>query len=484
MRRAWSRGLRVNAHPLLPAAQVEEVTFEFEGRRLRGRRGEAISSALLANGYSVLSRSVKYHRPRGLTCFSSACPNCAMSIDGLPGTPACGTTLSGDEVVRRERAWPSAEFDVLGFIDRLSWLVPAGFQFRWFAHSSRVGHLAERVMATASGGGRMPTSEAAGRARTGLLGSREVDVAVVGGGAAGLAAALAAAGEGANVALVERRGQLGGALLQETRLLEHEGLPSIRAFALAGELAAEAMAHPRISTFLSSAAIGWYEGNVLPVVTRDGVLALASRRIVVASGTHEEPILFQNSDRPGVMFASAAQRLINVDRVRPGRRAVVVTNEPYGYAVAAQLLEVGVEVSAVVDSRDYSASQADRERVGLSVAIHEESYPFRAHGGRRIRALTIRSSSKPGQSRRLSCDVVVLAGGRKPADEIALQVAYEGSILLEPVGGLGAASTLERRRQRGSLEALWLAGGTGGAETLEDALVDGAEVGRAAATEL
>ena len=477
-------GLRIDAHPLLPPDQPEEVTFRFDGRRLRGRKGEAISSALLANGYDVLGRSLKYHRPRGLTCFASACPNCAMTIDGLPGTLACATPLSGGESVRRERAWPNAERDLLGFIDRLSWLVPAGFQFRRFAHSRRLGHRAQRVMAWLAGGRRMPTAEAARRARIGLLPGREVDIAVVGGGAAGLAAALAAAEAGAAVTLVEQRGRLGGALLQETRLLDREGSPPMRGFALAREMTVEVMAQTRITTLLSSAAMGWYEGNVLPVATSTGVLPLVPRRIVVATGTHEEPVLFADNDRPGVMFASAAQRLINVDRVRPGRRAVVVANEPYGYDVAAQLLGVGVEVAAVVDSRDRSTAQPHAQPLGLGVPVHAESHPHAVDGGRRVRALTIRGASGQGRPRRLPCDTVVVAGGRRPADEIALQVTYEGSSLLEPAAELGAVPAAKGGGQPGALEALWLAGGAAGVETLEDALLDGTRVGRLAAAGL
>ena len=481
MRAGRAPGLRIDAHPVLPAPAPLAVSFEFEGRRLEGRPGEAISSALIASGYSVLGRSMKYHRPRGLTCFASACPNCAMNVDGIPGVLACGTPLRGGEVVGRERAWPRAEFDALGLLDRLSWLLPAGFQFRWFAHRPRLSHAAHAVMGRVAGGGRLPTSAAAAAARRGLRGHHPVDVAVVGGGAAGLAAALAAAEGGAGVVLVEKCGRLGGSLLQETRMLEHAGVPAVRACVLAEQLAAQALAHPRILTLPSAVALGWYEGNVLPVDTGDGVLAVAARRIVVATGTYEEPIPFENCDRPGIMFASAAQRLINVDRVRPGHRAIVVTREAYGYVVAAQLRGVGVEVAAVIDSRDHSTAHADRERFGVEAAVHAHSHPLRAHGGRRVRALTVRSAANPARTRRLSCDTVVLAGGRRPADEIGLQVSYAGSILLEPVGGLG---DLDGSGERGTLEGVWLAGGAAGAQTLEEAVLDGAARGRVAGAEL
>ena len=204
-------GQRIGSHPALPVTAPEEVTFEFEGKRLVGQRGEAISSALLANGYSLLSRSIKYHRPRGLTCFAAACPNCAMTINGIPGTLACASALEGGEIIRRERGWPTADFDLLESLDRLSRMAPAGFQYRWFAHSPRLSRLMGNVVSAVAGGGRMPAGGAAQRSRTGLLGTHDADLAVIGGGAAGMEGALSAPGGGGHAAPRGKRGGQGGA---------------------------------------------------------------------------------------------------------------------------------------------------------------------------------------------------------------------------------------------------------------------------------
>src|SRR5579863_5105106 len=89
------------------------VSFTFEGRTVSGFAGEPIAAALHASGVTVLSRSFKYRRPRGLHCMSGSCPNCSMRVDGLPGVMTCEEPLRGGERVERERGWPTADRDAL-----------------------------------------------------------------------------------------------------------------------------------------------------------------------------------------------------------------------------------------------------------------------------------------------------------------------------------------------------------------------------------
>ncbi|OPG14266.1 hypothetical protein B1L11_02915 [Microbispora sp. GKU 823] len=166
--------LRITTHPSSSPARSRRVAFTFEGRTLHGYEGEPVSTALHAAGVRVLSRSFKYHRPRGigLTCGTPSCPGCQLTIDGHYGVPGCATPLRGGESVRRERAWPGAEWDLLAAIDRFSALVPAGFQFRLLRGSPRLAHLAERLMGVIAGGGRNVAAEVAARALRPGLGVR------------------------------------------------------------------------------------------------------------------------------------------------------------------------------------------------------------------------------------------------------------------------------------------------------------------------
>ena len=89
------------------------LTFSFDGRPVVGFDGDTIASALLASGRDVLSRSFKYHRPRGLMCCAGQCPNCIVSVDGAPGARACTEQVREGMQVEHVNAVPSLEFDAM-----------------------------------------------------------------------------------------------------------------------------------------------------------------------------------------------------------------------------------------------------------------------------------------------------------------------------------------------------------------------------------
>jgi sarcosine oxidase, subunit alpha len=475
--------LRIDHHPQLPAPERAEVSFEFEGRPMAGYAGEPLAVALHAAGVRVLSRSFKYHRPRGigLTCLTPSCPNCQMTVDGMYGVPACETPLRGGEAVRRERAWPNADHDLLAVLDRLAVALPAGFQFRHFSHHPRLAQAAERIMSLVAGGGRVPDPQVArGWVRPGL-GHHRVDLLVVGGGPAGLAGALTAAEAGLRVAVVERDQELGGWLRAETGTMSDSVGTSAAAWKLAAALAARVRRHPRIEAWTGATVLGWYETNVLPVMIPSGVATFQPDSLLIATGSYECLLPFPGSDLPGVMLAAAAQRLVNLAHVRPGRQALVVTDESYGYAVAAQLRDVGVRVAAVADPRPAEEIFADETAWSLSrggVRVLPGHVPGSVLGRAGVRALRIRRPA--GGGRTIACDTVVVATGRRPADELLSQRAYHGATLLEV-----ADDVVAEGHQAASpvLPGVYVAGGITGCAELSAAMAEGAAAGTAIAKE-
>ena len=225
------------------------VTIEFDGKRVEAYEGDTIGSALHASGRRTISRSFKYHRPRGLLCCAGQCPNCLVEVDGWPGVRACTEPVRQGMDVRHMNASPSLEFDAMRATDLVgSRLTPPGFYYKTFIRPRRLWPLYERVLRHAAGLGKLPRNQAERQWQTEYR-RRHADVLVIGGGIAGMAAALQAAELGADVVLVDDGPELGGSVLAGDMAGE------------AKELAAR-VAAAGVEILAPAAAIGWFDGLV------------------------------------------------------------------------------------------------------------------------------------------------------------------------------------------------------------------------------
>lgn len=414
------------------------MAFTFEGRTLPARPGQSIASAILQSGTPVLTRSFKYHRPRGYTCGYDICGNCPVTVDGLPGVTSCTTPVRGGEVVCRERGWPSVDRDVLRVADLLARFLPAGFQFRLFRSRPRLAHLAEKAMGWVAGAGRFPTPEAARAVRT-RTDSDAADVLVVGGGMSGCAAALGAAETGASVTLVHP-GRLGGRANARGATVTHDGVTA-GAAQVAGRLAATVQSHPDIRV-VDGFAMAWFETGVVPVVADGLLLECRPKHLIVATGSYDVPGLFPGNDKPGVVLADGVSKLIEVDRVVPWRRAVVLTDGERGHALAAQLEQADVEVVAIVlqpdagDRAEPRTSPAEGRRGDDRVLCGSVRA---ARGARVLRAVDV---DVEGRVRTIRADLLCVALAPRPANDLALQRQYVAAGTTEAVGGGWAGADL------------------------------------------
>ena len=377
------------------------VGFTFEGRELRAPAGRSLAAALHDNGVRVLGRSVKYHRPRGYQCGFNACGSCLLTVDGSPGTPACGVRLVGGERVQRESGWPTARLDMLRAADLLRPFLGAGFQFRLFPRNPRLSALAGRLMGRLAGGGRMPDEISQRRSRISGVVTSSPCVAVVGGGVSGLVAALAAARAGVSTTIIDV--DFAGARARcRTEPLLVTGEDGRERTADAGNLHArlleEARGSDRIRVLVGT-VVGFVDG--LLIVVGDGIRhEMRPGALIIATGGYEVPARLAGHDLPGVMLGDAAIRLAEIEGVSPGRRAAVIADDPRSVDVAERLRRAGVEVVAEV-----ALSSVDRI-VGRS------------------RATGIRIKSARGGSRRIGADLICVVRRRRPAEELVLQAAY------------------------------------------------------------
>jgi len=395
------------------------VRFRFEGRAYQGYAGDTIASALAANGVKVLSRSFKYHRPRGILTMAGQDANTLVQLEHEPNALADRHPITEGLEVRAQNVFGSLHRDWGALLGTISRFMPVGFYYRAFF---RPRGIFERVWeplfrkTTGLGAVNLKAPHGYYDKAYGFY-----DVAVVGGGPAGMSAALAAARAGASVLLVEENPALGGALGYAR--FDRDGL------GLRGELVGEIEAEPGIQVMTGALCNGWFADNWLPVIRGNRLYKIRAREVVLAAGALEQPAVFRNNDLPGVMMGSAAQRLIRLYGVRPGARAVVATGNRFGYEVALDLAEAGVEVAAVVDQRlapePDAAMRAVQER-GLRVLLgHAVVEAVPAPGQRGVTAAVIDSivgeGRVAGQRESIPCDTIAMSVGFTPTYQLALQ---------------------------------------------------------------
>ena len=318
------------------------VTFEFEERAYTGYTGDTIASALAAHGEWCLSRSFKLHRPRGSFGFAGDEAGSLVQLETEPNVNADLRAIEPGMRARGQNTVGSLAADWMALLERFERFMPVGFYYKAFYKPKGVWNWWEKVIRRAAGLGRVDrawTPEYFDKAYA------HCDVAVIGGGPAGLAAAAACGAEGLDVMLVEREPEVGG-WLTYGRLDASGGDDGTLE-----DLRRRVQALPSVRVLTSATCTGWFADSWLAVTQGNRLHKIRAKAVVVCTGGTSQPAVFRNNDLPGIVAASGAQRLIRHYGVRPGLRAVVLTAGDEGYGAALDLAEHGTEVAAVVDCR-------------------------------------------------------------------------------------------------------------------------------------
>lgn len=353
-----------NRLPPVPGEWInrsQKIDFTFEGKRYWGYAGDTVSSALWANGQHILGRSFKYHRPRGIFSFANHDINALMQSGQELNLRADVIPLTAGMSLEAVNTFGGVISDRASVLNLLSSFLPVGFYYKAF-HTKRLFSVWERLIRNLGGLGKLDVSTPHIRTPKRY---DFCDVLVVGAGVSGLAAALAAATEGADVVIVDENAQAGGAG-------SYQGGESNRA-EKTKELLSAIELHPQIRVYLATQAAGYYADHWVPLVDRTCLSKMRAQAIVVASGAYEQPAVFRNNDLPGVMLASAAQRLIYRYAVKPMQRVVVLAANSDGYRAALDLASHGVTVMALVDLREPPTSDLVEKVRSRSIPIFSNS---------------------------------------------------------------------------------------------------------------
>jgi sarcosine oxidase subunit alpha len=360
--------------PRLPDPRfATDCTVSVDGRAVPARKGESIASALVAAGRPLLSRSAKYHRPRGPFCLSGSCGSCLVRVDGEPNQRACRTPCQDGLRVETQNAWPDAERDVLGLIDPLT------------PHGLDVHHMLTRPLPLnrvlvaftrrLAGSGRMPDRPAP---RGPEASTETFDALILGAGPAGLAAAEELARSGRRVLLAEQDLLLGGRL--------RAGLePGFAPGSWPADVSRAVAAH------------GGEQADRLAARSPARTRLVRASRILVCTGGDARPPVFEGCDLPGVFSGRALALALAEHGVVPGRRAAVLGTGPEAEAIVERFRAAGMEAVPVAQP------------------------PTRATGRSRVASLRLADGSK------IPCDTVAQGASPAPSPDLlrALGVGVE-----------------------------------------------------------
>ena len=399
------------------------VGFSFESTRYRGLAGDTLASALAANDTWILSRSFKYHRPRGILTMSGQDANTLVQLSDEPNVPADRLAIEEGLEAFGQNYSGSLIRDRDAFMGRLGRFMPVGFYYRAFFKPRGIWEkFWEPLVRRKAGLGRVDLKSSASYFDKAY---EFCDIAVIGGGPAGLSAALASAEAGADVLLVDENPVLGGSLTYARFDIEGTLADNRRA-----QLVAAVETQPSIKVMTDAVCNGWFADNWLPVIRGNRLHKVRARQAILATGSIEQPMIFRNNDLPGVMQGTAAQRLTRLYGVRPGKRAVVLTANAHGYGVALDLIEAGVEVATVADLRPTLGDSAMAEAVaarGVPVMTAQRiSAAVAGPGNRHVAgALLCPVDATDKVTRktqcRVECDLICMSPGYTPTFQLALQ---------------------------------------------------------------
>jgi heterotetrameric sarcosine oxidase alpha subunit len=384
-------------------ARDKLIAFTFDGKSCLGFEGDTIASALLANNHTIIARSFKYHRPRGILSAGLEEPNALFTLgEGAEQVPNCiGTTtpLRAGLRVKSQNAWPSPAFDVMGINGLLSPIFTAGFYYKTFMGPLKKSwKFYEPFIRRAAGLG--AATEDFTKTRYDST-SSFCDVLVIGSGPAGLVAAVSAGRGGARVVLAEQDVELGGSLLD---------INSTKLIAWRNTVVDELHQLSNVRALVSATVQGIYDHNQA-VISHDATRLeiVQAKTIIYATGAFERPLVFQNNDKPGVMLVSALRRYLNRFALVPQKRAVLVTNNDSAYDTAFELAEADVAVT-IAEHRAAPSGDILARAAQLGIAIFPNAHVEDVIGKKQLQAVKL--GGRHGVT--IECDVLGMSGGWNP----------------------------------------------------------------------
>ena len=434
-----SESLRVKSSEYID--ETTRVSFKFNGKTYFGFKGDTLASALIANDVHLVGRSFKYHRPRGIMSAGSEEPNAIVQVASdsaltEPNVRATEIEIHEGFEANSQNCWPSVNFDIGGINNLLSPFIPAGFYYKTFMWPANFWEKYEYFIRKSAGLGKSPTKN-----DPDIYDHRYVhcDVLVIGAGISGILAAKTAAKNNLKTLLLDEKNEIGGStIFQDSDLFKIENQTSSNW--LKSEIKKlKQLSNLEIKTRTSIAAYHGYNfllarenltdhlnKNEKKGKIRQRLLKIRAKKVIIATGALERPMIFNNNDRPGIMLSSAVKKYTDYYGVISGKKTVFFTNNDSAYESAISLNKKGIKVEAIIDIREKSNSKIVKETIDLGIKIYWTHTVVDTYGYKKLKEISIMGLSKDnlsvvGTKKNIKCDCLGIAGGWTPAVHLFTQ---------------------------------------------------------------
>jgi len=421
--------MRITNHPILNFEKKKTFTFTFDGKPVQARVGDSIAAALHDAGIKVLSYSPRLGRPRGFFCAIGKCSSCMMQVDGIPNVKTCMIMAEPDMEVKSQTGW---------------------------------GTLKPQEPRTDYPRRDIPTLE--------------TEIAIIGAGPAGLSAAVAASGFGAEVMIFEENSKIGGQLIKQTHMFfgSKEHYAKIRGIDIGQKLVDQLS--DKVSIFTQTPVIGYYSPHQLAIIKDHRLHMVKAKKIIVAAGAAEKMLTFPDNDLPGIYGAGAVQTLMNVYGIMPGKRILMVGAGNIGVIVAYQLLQAGVDVACVVEALPtigaYQVHASKLRRCGVPILTrHSIKQPLGKDYVEGATIIQLDDNWKPikGSERDIEVDTICLSVGLNPSTEIFSQIGCK----MRNIPELGGEVAVRNHNMETTVEGIYVAGDAASIEEASSAMLEG-----------
>jgi len=423
--------------------QTEKISFKFNGKTLFGYKGDSLASALLANGIHLIGRSFKYHRPRGILSSGSEEPNALVQIikdkdkaKTDPNVRATQIEIYEGLEAQSQNCWPNVKFDIGEINSIFSSILPAGFYYKTFMWPSKLWRKYEYFIRKSAGLGKSPTEKDPDKYDHKYY---HCDVLIVGGGPAGITAALMAAKSGNKILLVDEKPEFGKNLLSSSK--ENIKINDLSPAEWIKVKRKELLNFKNIKTLNRTTVSAYHNYNYLIMMQsltdhlsenekkgkiRQRLWKVRAKKVILATGSIERPLVFDGNDRPGIMLSSAVKKYLNFYGVKCGNKIIIFTNNDSAYETAIELHNKNLKVQAIVDIREESSGDLPKKCNELGLKIYWKHTIVSSSGHTKVKNVSVMKLSKDnsvviGKKIIIKCDSVAMSGGWTPAVHLFTQ---------------------------------------------------------------